>query len=380
MYLQRIPFDIVELIIDEISSTSSNAPQDLKSCALTTKSFLEPAQRRLFRSVSICEHGRSGKYRHFKSALESSPALALHVRKFHFRDISMGDIGMDIVNQPSLPRVLGMFKNLVAFNMEISFFGYCIWKDFSPDFKQAFVNICLSPSLVDLSLAGIRGLPPVFMEWFTCIPTLSLSYVEFNGPQEFLLQSLTLGDIEFEISSLPRDDLLPQAYMLGKLVITSTTTTTLRLAFSIWGNNKSSRLTTLSFPTILQVLGPGIDIGGFPKLHTLDFFADIESDDPFGCIRGILTTARDENEIQQITVKFFEDTMSTHLEQSDPYNWVLLDAVLSHPRFTQLKKASFTGMFLADILEDAEALVEELLPKTHEKGILDWVWIQLPDY
>ncbi|KAF9002439.1 hypothetical protein BDQ17DRAFT_1425770 [Cyathus striatus] len=395
MYPIRIPFDISNLIISYVSSTSQNSQKDLQACALTCKEFLEPARRHFFRTVTFSRMtfdrlevlNLPKRLQRFTEALESSPEIALYVRILCIQNHNAESL---IFDQPTFPRMLSMLSNLESFDLAFIDRHACNWKTFSLELRQALVTVCASTTLFNMSLVGISNLPPMLMKWLAPIPTLQLTSTHFSTDQqqeEIFLQkpaitsqyrirkSLMLCVVDCDDSNLLMNGLLPQNSQIERLDLRIASE--IPLAFSTEGKCRIS-LTALSLPyTLSQDDLQKFDISSLPHLRRLEFWTYQAEQESFETGRSILGKVNDGNILQEIAIRFL-GTSTMNLTDTDTDNWEILDGILSSSPFTQLKKVYLSDVYLEEAhnLELMDAWVADNFPALHKKGMMDWIWIK----
>ncbi|KAF8989794.1 hypothetical protein BDQ17DRAFT_420467 [Cyathus striatus] len=176
-----IPLEIIDIIIEDVSSRDDKNCHDLQSCALVCRNFLNPSQRRIFRSITLSglwypESSTSEKhYLRFQETLHSAPHLALYILHFVLRERGKNPL---LINLSSFPHVLAMLKNITTFRL--CFYPNYHWNDVAPQSQQALFTALLSSKLQSLDLLGICSLPLISAECIRHIPVVSMLGITFN--------------------------------------------------------------------------------------------------------------------------------------------------------------------------------------------------------
>jgi hypothetical protein len=80
----KLPLELIDHIIDYLH----DSPEDLHTCALVCKAWLESSRSHIFYSVSIYSFGKAktfllSRYKRLHTVIRRSPHIALHVRELH---------------------------------------------------------------------------------------------------------------------------------------------------------------------------------------------------------------------------------------------------------------------------------------------------------
>ncbi|KAF8993963.1 hypothetical protein BDQ17DRAFT_1367537 [Cyathus striatus] len=376
----EVPYDIVELVIDEISLSKEFRMSALKACALTCRAFLKPSQHCLFRSVSFTyfDHRGFEKYLCFMDALNMSPEHALNVREFRVED-SVDTL--TFVTQLDFHTTLRKLQNIATF--ELSFHGKpCSWETFTLDLRCALADLFLLRSLKYLYLRNLH-LPTIAAQWITCVPVLHLAKVHFidyedeyvlgkpPGRRADICHPRTLSvHLQNPFMTKPVIDILSsQKCKLETLILLTVTPDDVAIAKQIMQGSYTSLTTHLW----------ELDIGILSNLKTiiLKTFSMTGADTCVENMHPFLSTARNGNTIQEINVNIIE--FGLHLINTNGEHWESLDSLLSGPLFKKLQKlvidASDERIVKGrrkhtSLVTKFKLCVRNRLHKTHEMGLL----------
>ncbi|KAJ7754158.1 hypothetical protein DFH07DRAFT_502761 [Mycena maculata] len=138
---EGIPVELIEAIVDHVD------PAALRSCALTTRAFVRPSQRRIFHSINHSTSADSTRLSLLCGLLSISPHLASYVRTvkvYLHRDI--------LLDMTCLLRCCLKLESLaICFLRNISRLGVSL---LPMDFFEALVDAIALPSLDCLELWG----------------------------------------------------------------------------------------------------------------------------------------------------------------------------------------------------------------------------------
>ncbi|KAF8993951.1 hypothetical protein BDQ17DRAFT_1367515 [Cyathus striatus] len=318
----RVPVEIAELIIDEVSLLDDEYVSALKACALGN-----------IRTIGLCSDLKTHDWDDFTPDLKQ--ALHKIVLSPIIEDLTLARIH-------NLPPTYGRFI------------------------------ICFPT--VSLRKVHIRW--QYYPELLSALPDTD------DDRRKITLKTLIIDNLK-SWSIMPLLDALSDSECKPeRLVVKSYSFHNITVALDIMKRAKSS-LTTLeclSFDTERDDSAFRLDIGILPHLKTVKVLADFEDDMPLLYMLKILSNARrDGNEIQQIIVEF-KFGLFGELVTSNRYHWESLDDLLSGSRFMKLQKVCFIlaplmVKQLADrvtpqAIESVTLLLGNFLPTLRERGLL----------
>ncbi|KAF8980973.1 hypothetical protein BDQ17DRAFT_901723 [Cyathus striatus] len=397
-----IPLEIIDIIIEEVSSRDDKKCHDLQSCALACRNFLNPSQRRIFRSIILFATSWSTdsstsieSYLRFQDTLNSSPHIALYIHKFALIERKKNPL---FINLPSFSGTLAMLENIMI--LSLNFYPNYDWNDVAPQSQQALFTVLSSSKLEFLGLSGIRSLPLISAECIRKIPDVSMSDITFdpkvqvqdsqymtsqsNWPEGRHLKSLYLDEADLIQPFL--DGISPPHCRLETLTLQSVND--FPVAVNVMKKH-TSYLTTLIFVTPpmsdttqevennlrkLDIL----DIGTLCNLQTIQISVHLFGDEdpaPFKYCTRILNKARNENDIQKVIIHLNTRNLSA-LVQSDKLIWKELDQLLSEHRFSKLREVYF-AVHASGSVQPSEYVLNgpklplwNYLPRLYERGVL----------
>ncbi|KAJ7257079.1 hypothetical protein C8J57DRAFT_1074630, partial [Mycena rebaudengoi] len=118
----------------------------LSACCLVSNSFVAPAQRGIFRSLSLHAHGSQPTFRDAAAALAQFPHLGSYIRDL---TIGLGDSDVEF-DHSALESILCAVKNVER--LMVSTRSTVYWNRFSYGLRSAIQTVVSLPSLRELHL------------------------------------------------------------------------------------------------------------------------------------------------------------------------------------------------------------------------------------
>ncbi|KAF9003662.1 hypothetical protein BDQ17DRAFT_1355674 [Cyathus striatus] len=388
----KLPPEILGHIIDEVALLDGAVKPTLKACSQTSKVFLNPSQRYLFRFVYLgSRYGRiSGKIQSLHQTLTTTPALSSYIRILQINDDSADNI---VVFDPLLPDLLSKLQNITNLQLHVYDFGdsrggrLSTWIRFPHSLQQALIGTLASPSLVSLLIRGVRDLPQVVADCITFIPTVHLRMITFQANSSTCsnsshpsvqvtatrrLRRLSMYLLDYKLSSPLVGAMIARGIQLEELTCNKRSDGQIA-ATMLRGHGNS--LTKFIYRPLMSFEDFDIVLNILPRLQIIKFTADFENfPQPLHHVIRILETALEENEIKEIRlgIKFTEFSQIS----SYPDEWKAIDVLVSGPKFKfsqihilKFGSRSVIGMPNEDVLEILDSVIKEMLPIAHEKGL-----------
>ncbi|KAJ7468238.1 hypothetical protein B0H11DRAFT_2045989 [Mycena galericulata] len=145
-----IPQELIDCIIDELHDIES-----LKSCTLTARSFRDPSQRKLLRSLTL---QYSPNYSAVYSLLKKSPHIAKYVKRLTIR--MHHDTSGAHGHWKKHEKVLGKLGGVRWCKIFGQYSGTA-WNSLTPGVRSAFIDFILHQPLRELHVYFISGIPLV---------------------------------------------------------------------------------------------------------------------------------------------------------------------------------------------------------------------------
>ncbi|KAJ6457835.1 hypothetical protein C8R47DRAFT_168307 [Mycena vitilis] len=181
-----LPQELINAIVDEVDDEN-----DLPSCSLAARAFVDPSQRRMFRGLSLRWDLGWDSLDRALAFLRHSPHLAPH-----FREVTL-DVPMDAKNQGTLEAILRMLGNIE--HLVIEGRGV-IWQQLSPALALAIHNLSIIPSLQRLHVFRIGDIPSsLVLQAASSVRVLSLYSVDVRSGQ----RPWDIGPLRLQSLSLP---------------------------------------------------------------------------------------------------------------------------------------------------------------------------------
>ncbi|KAJ7625692.1 hypothetical protein FB45DRAFT_70816 [Roridomyces roridus] len=152
-----LPYDLIDPIAEALSPVPWTGPKDyatLSACSLVSRSFREPFQRQLFRSLtSLYENNQLG-VEGFLELLSSNARLATYIRALHL--LGVGFSRED--QRAPLEKFFPLLTDLTHLGLS---FGYVDmgWAACPAAFRAIVVDLLSLPSLKCLALHNCWGVP-----------------------------------------------------------------------------------------------------------------------------------------------------------------------------------------------------------------------------
>ncbi|KAF8990576.1 hypothetical protein BDQ17DRAFT_1371744 [Cyathus striatus] len=394
------PLEIFDHIIDEVASDTENNLasdfQDLRACALTCKDFLQPSRQYLFRKVNLSKDTQCSS---FHDALTSCPDIAHYVHVLYLNNISENTRVQSILHNPALPSILASFENVEA--LLITWRGDLIWRDVSREVEEKIATLILSPTLMELSLDHVVGIPSTYLKWIAHIPTVRFSWVHFSGlreaeplvlkdpvarPHDCYLRTLNLGlayESDRYLSQLVADGLSPPTCKLETLTIQNDSD--FGAGIRVINKHRNTLTTIVFYDSLPEEDFHERQFDLLPHLRKIRFEADFcfTDDDPFNKIKQFLASSiTTRNSLEEITI-----SVDCHYRYSPNWakmaDWDALDIFLSGRQFKNLRKLQLTGLPVPHLksntpsenkhqYEIVKKQVCDLLGRIHERGLLEF--------
>ncbi|KAJ7670919.1 hypothetical protein DFH06DRAFT_143388 [Mycena polygramma] len=181
-----LPQELIDAIVEEVDDEN-----DLPACSLAARAFVDPSQRRLFRSLSLRWDLGWDSLDRALAFLHQFPHLVPHVR-----DVSL-DIPMDSKNQETLEAILRMLGNIE--HLVIEGRG-ARWQQVTTALGFAIYDILSMPSLQQLHIFRIDDIPAsLVLHAASSLCVLSLYSVDVRTSQ----LPLDIGPLRLGSFSLP---------------------------------------------------------------------------------------------------------------------------------------------------------------------------------
>lgn len=151
--MTTIPQDLVESILADFNTVKDR--NSLKAIALTATQFVGPAQRIIFRSLSLHGHDMPGWCPTFERALillNGSPHLASYVKNLTIRLPHNASLAHHDLLEQVLPKFSNV-RRLVLRGVGIT------WDDLKPGLQSTITTFLLQSSLEKLHLAHMVAVP-----------------------------------------------------------------------------------------------------------------------------------------------------------------------------------------------------------------------------
>ena len=184
--ISRLPFEVVERIVDDVAAEYDDGLSSIKACALVCHSFLPLCRKHIFDSVTLNPGHPSSTSDNLNHLLSKSPHLAVYIRKLDYK-----------VNQKEFlknrfPWLLPMFKKLVRLQkLRISYShypgegGYLDWM--SPSLRKVLQPLLHFPTLTSIRLESIRNFALADFAGCVNLENLEIGFLECsNSVGEFL--------------------------------------------------------------------------------------------------------------------------------------------------------------------------------------------------
>ncbi|KAJ6585386.1 hypothetical protein B0H19DRAFT_1109458 [Mycena capillaripes] len=146
----KLPPELIEAIIDEVSPQDSKDVVTLTACSLVARALLVPSQRHLFRSLTLNMKTLVQGSRVFVD----SPHIVSYIRDLHLVDAWFGTDS----NREVLTLLFPLLDNLCRLAIWSTFSDW-EWNTLPVDFHAVLVGILSVPSLRFLGLARCTGIP-----------------------------------------------------------------------------------------------------------------------------------------------------------------------------------------------------------------------------
>ncbi|KAF9000099.1 hypothetical protein BDQ17DRAFT_1543365 [Cyathus striatus] len=178
----NIPLEILDRVMEFVDSGKS-----LKAISLTCRDFLQPSQRMLFSRIKFAHKRNVAKRIHgLQNILASSPYISHYIRELRLVDRSKRpQIFSDYKIIEMLHRMLNFELNNVRklefkFSSNSNHSPRVKWENLTPEVQTTLHKMLLSPSIIDLSLHRIQGIPKTFFSCIQRIPVVKLDCVSFD--------------------------------------------------------------------------------------------------------------------------------------------------------------------------------------------------------
>ena len=200
MSFPTIPTDLIEAIIDWVALLASTSTEPglkastLSSCALTSRAFVFPSQKHIFRTIDIGARSPTGVYYvRFHRLLVSNPYLGTHVRRLRLVDntedgFANGISWLTHVRTP-ISRTLGFLPNLRSFGLCFNYTG-ANWGDLPDRTRAAFIRVFEMESVKEVELESAFGFPVALLVSLARMKYLALSNVKLDADKEIHSTSL----------------------------------------------------------------------------------------------------------------------------------------------------------------------------------------------
>ncbi|RDB20390.1 hypothetical protein Hypma_012529 [Hypsizygus marmoreus] len=149
-----VPQNIINAIVDDLHDDQGA----LKQCAVTSRAFVEPAQRYLF---SIIHLTHQYYVLSLSEVFKGRPTIASYVQELY-----VGDAASALQDSDSpFPYLLAAVNNLKVFSCEVDSEAGFIekgdgdFKTFPPAVQSAFLDVVKSTHLLTLRLNNVKNLP-----------------------------------------------------------------------------------------------------------------------------------------------------------------------------------------------------------------------------
>ncbi|KAG6914504.1 hypothetical protein DXG01_016853 [Tephrocybe rancida] len=135
-----VPQEILELIL------AFCTPKDLRSCSLTSTDLRFPAQKMLFRKITIHLYPSApARYGHLDDFLTSNPRIASYIRHL--------TLGLSWSSWP--PQVLPHLKGLRALTLDVHSYKKDDWRAFPTPLRDALETLMKAPDMQTLELQAL---------------------------------------------------------------------------------------------------------------------------------------------------------------------------------------------------------------------------------
>jgi hypothetical protein len=170
----HIPQDIIEEIVDKLHDYR----QALSTCALISQSFRPPSQSHLYSSLSIhLGFSFQSPHRHEQllNIFSMNPLLGTYVR-----ELRVTTIPGDHVEETTFSAILHMLPSVRQLNMGSKKYTDLHWDALTSNMKNVLLQFLRTPTLVDVSLDGIKLFPMSFITHCPQLQKLRLSNIDFD--------------------------------------------------------------------------------------------------------------------------------------------------------------------------------------------------------
>ncbi|KAF9032352.1 hypothetical protein BJ165DRAFT_1616322 [Panaeolus papilionaceus] len=189
----NIPFDVLDLILDFVSSVLLNADvfedvdrktvSALAAWRSTCRYFNVMVRPRLWRVIAMDDKdNRVHRFKELRELLDTSPEIGGFVQSFAYRTTPASAAARD---NPQLVAILPQFTKLKDFQFECNA-GVFRWTDLHRDIRLAFSRLCLLPTLAVIELRGVKDVPPSLITSCQSLERLMMRDVFFDASIGFL--------------------------------------------------------------------------------------------------------------------------------------------------------------------------------------------------
>ncbi|PPQ80283.1 hypothetical protein CVT25_003680 [Psilocybe cyanescens] len=293
MSFRDLPLELVTIIVDHFYDDTKS----LNLISLVSRPCLAACRTHLFKIIRMNTLNPSFNYKcaFWSAFLKRSSAVLPYVRELELgppvfqlcaRDFTMGsshwvdvvDSGLPSIHNECVELILSGATNVHRVALR---FEYQSWKNFSPSFQRAVVDLIRRDSVSSLTIEDIVAFPIQILSHCRRLRDLSLFCVD-STPDEFnpmqpprsvdlkdvpkgCLQSLTLFESDSCITSLERVLSAPESYLAASNLQ--------RLSVNMTGSDGQLALMELSNSarsiTTLELRYKYCDLTGFTSLRTL---------------------------------------------------------------------------------------------------------------
>lgn len=182
--------EIPQEIIDNIVRQLQGDEESLRSCAVVSRSFWLPSRRTLFAAIELDSFEKAER---LDELFKSNPHISLYVLKLVIafgldHDEMAGEsesshASLWFQTYQVLPDLFRNLPRLQSFSWIVGRGGCMeplLWERLSPNLRSAFMDLLRSPTLVNITIHKIFGLPTSVFSSFTQVKQLSLVYVYLN--------------------------------------------------------------------------------------------------------------------------------------------------------------------------------------------------------
>ncbi|KAJ7176992.1 hypothetical protein C8R46DRAFT_1077964 [Mycena filopes] len=180
--MDDLPVELIDQVLDNLEATS-----DRMALALVSRAFAHPAQRRLFRVLTLSSPEDVKELKQLSIILSDNPDLGLHVRDL-FIEL---ELGTPAVCAP-LVRILRLLKAVrrvtIAPRIE-GLYQSWLWAHWPTDLQMALTTLLTLPSMRGLVLVQCCGVPAALIRY---------------GIASYTEMALQVTDIDFHKIKFPK--------------------------------------------------------------------------------------------------------------------------------------------------------------------------------